>query len=61
MHPFPDLRDIPIPNDADLHHRHQRIENLFARLKDWNRVVTRHVRCLLLFHAACALAATVIS
>lgn len=37
----------------------QRIENMFARLKDWHRIATRYDRCADLFLSACALAATV--
>ncbi|MCA3461653.1 MAG: IS5/IS1182 family transposase, partial [Rhodobacter sp.] len=36
-----------------------RIENMFARLKDWRRIATRYDRCPILFLSACALAATV--
>jgi transposase len=39
--------------------RHK-IENIFARLKDWRRVATRYDRCPILFLSACALAAIVI-
>src|SRR5690606_35038025 len=35
-------RKVPIPHDpATYRHRH-RIENLFARLKDWRRIATRY-------------------
>ena len=39
--------------------RHK-IENMFARIKDWRRIATRYDRCPILFLSACALAATVI-
>ena len=39
--------------------RHK-IENSFARLKDWRRVATRYDRCPKVFLSACALAAVVI-
>ena len=51
---------VPIPHDADLYHLRHRIENMFARLKDWRRIATRYDRCTILFLSACALAATVI-
>jgi transposase len=48
-------RKVPIPHDPDLH----RIENSFARLKDWRRIETRYDRCPKVFLSACALAAVV--
>jgi transposase len=53
-------RKTPIPHDTDLHRKRHRIENTFARLKDWRRFATRYDRCPILFLSACALAATVI-
>lgn len=53
-------RKVPIPHDPDLHRLRHRIENMFARLKDWRRIATRYDRCPILFLSACALAATVI-
>jgi transposase len=53
-------RKVPIPHDADLYRPRHKIENMFARLKNWRRVATRYDRCLILFLSACALAATVI-
>ena len=53
-------RKIHIPHDADLYRQRHKIENMFARLKDWRRVATRYDRCPILFLSACALAATVI-
>lgn len=38
--------------------RHK-IENVFARLKDWRRVVTRYDRCAYTFMSAICIAATV--
>ena len=49
-----------IPHDADLYRQRHKIENMFARLKDWRRISTRYDRCPILFLSACALAATVI-
>ena len=40
-------------------HRHK-IENMFARLKDWRRVSTRYDRCAHTFFSAICIAATVI-
>jgi len=53
-------RKVPIPHDADLYRLRHKIENMFARLKDWRRIATRYDRCPILFLSACALAATVI-
>ena len=40
--------------------RHNRIEIMFGRLKDWRRVATRYDRCPKVFLSAIALAALVI-
>ena len=53
-------RKEPIPHDADLYRQRHRIENMFARLKDWRRIATRYDRCAKTFLSAVALAATVI-
>lgn len=38
-------RKTPIPHDANLYRLRHRIENMFARLKDWRRIATRYDRC----------------
>lgn len=53
-------RKAPIPQDSDLYRLRHRIENMFARLKDWRCIATRYDRCPILFLSACALAANVI-
>jgi transposase len=53
-------RKVTIPHNSDLYRLRHRIENMFARLKDWRRIATRYDRCPILFLSACALAATVI-
>jgi len=53
-------RTVQIPHDAALYRMRHKIENMFARLKDWRRVATRYDRCPILFLSACALAAIVI-
>ena len=53
-------RKVQIPHDAALYRLRHKIENMFARLKDWRRVATRYDRCPILFLSACALAAIVI-
>ena len=52
-------RKVPILHDAELYKSRHRIENSFARLKDWRRVATRYDRCPKVFLSACALAAVV--
>lgn len=53
-------RKTSIPHDQDLYRQRHRIENSFARLKDWRRIATRYDRCPKVFLSACALAAIVI-
>jgi len=53
-------RKVQVPHDAELYRQRHKIENMFARLKDWRRIATRYDRCPILFLCACALAATVI-
>lgn len=52
-------RKTVIAHDADIYRRRHKIENMFARLKDWRRIATRYDRCADLFLSACALAAIV--
>ncbi|MEO0762869.1 MAG: IS5 family transposase [Pseudomonadota bacterium] len=52
-------RKTPIPHDAALYRMRHKIENAFARIKDWRRIATRYDRCPVLFLSACALAVTV--
>ena len=54
------LRKVPVPYDTELYKTRHRIENSFARLKDWRRVATRYDRCPKVFLSACALAAIVL-
>lgn len=53
------MRKVPVPHDAALYKLRHRIENCFARLKDWRRVATRYDRCPKVSLSACALAAIV--
>jgi transposase len=46
--------------DPALYRQRHRIENLFARLKDWRRIHTRYDRCAHTFLSAIALAASFI-
>ena len=52
-------RKAPIQHDEVRYRKRHKIENSFARLKDWRRVATRYDRCPKVFLSACALAAVV--
>lgn len=54
-------RKKPIPHDPKLYAMRHRIENMFARLKDWRRIAMRYDRCAYLYLSAVAIAAIVIS
>ena len=43
-----------------LYKQRHRIENMFARLKDWRRIATRYDRCAHTFFSAICIAATVL-
>lgn len=53
-------RRDPADHDASMYRKRDRVENLFARLKDWRRIATRYDRCGELFLSAICIAATVI-
>ena len=53
-------RLVQIPHDTVLYQKRHRIENMFARIKDWRRIATRYDRCADLYLSACALAAIVL-
>jgi transposase len=49
------------PNyDTKLYRQRHRIENMFAKLKDWRRVATRYDRCAHTFMSAIVIAATML-
>ncbi len=52
-------RKIPIPHDKALYRNRHKVENLFARLKDWRRIATRYDRCAHTFMAAITIAAII--
>lgn len=52
-------RKVPFAYDKTLYRQRHRIENLFARLKDWRRIATRYDRCAHAFFSAICIAATV--
>ncbi len=53
-------RNAQIPYDPVLYKRRHRIENTFARLKDWRRIATRYDRCADLLLSASAWATVVL-
>ncbi|PYE22371.1 IS4 family transposase [Rhizobium sp. PP-CC-3A-592] len=53
-------RNIPYPYDKALYRQRHKVENLFAKLKDWRRIATRYDRCAHTFFSAICIAATVI-
>ena len=52
-------RKVLILHDKVLYRQRHRIENMFARLKDWRRVATRYDRCAHTFFSAICIAAAV--
>ena len=53
-------RKTPFPYDKDIYRQRHRVENLFAKLKDWRRIATRYDRCAHTFFSAICIAATII-
>jgi transposase len=53
-------RKIFIPHDKILYKKRHKIENMFARLKDWRRIATRYDRCAHTFFSAICIACIVI-
>ena len=52
-------RAQPIQYDTMLYRKRHKIENMFARLKDWRRIAMRYDRCAHVFFSAICIAATV--
>lgn len=52
-------RKVPYPYDKDLYRQRHKVENLFAKLKDWRRIATRYDRCAHTFFSAICIAAAV--
>ena len=53
-------RQKPIPHCKATHKKRHRIENLFAKLKDWRRIAMRYDQCAHTFLSPICIAATVI-
>jgi transposase len=52
-------RKAPLDYDKTTYRQRHKIENLFAKLKDWRRISTRYDRCAHTFFSAVCIAATV--
>ena len=52
-------RKVPGTYDAALYRQRHKIENMFAKLKDWRRIATRYDRCAHTFFSAICIAAAV--
>ena len=53
-------RKADIAYDKTLYKQRHKVENMFARLKDWRRIATRYDRCAHTFQAAITIAVIVI-
>jgi len=53
-------RRNPPAYDADVYKRRHKIENMFAKLKDWRRIAMRYDRCAHTFFSAICIACSVI-
>src|SRR3954466_14824173 len=52
-------RKVPYASDRLLDRQRHKVENLFAKLKDWRRIATRYDRCAHTFFSALCIAASV--
>jgi transposase len=52
-------RKAPLDYDRAIYKTRHKIENLFAKLRDWRRIATRYDRCAHTFFSAICIAATV--
>jgi len=52
-------RKMALDYDRALYRQRHKIENLFAKLKDWRRISTRYDRCAHTFFSAICIAAAV--
>jgi transposase len=53
-------RKVPYPYDKLLYRQRHKVENLFAKLKDWRRAATRYDRCAHAYFSAICIAASVV-
>ncbi|BDV39352.1 hypothetical protein DSM21852_26050 [Methylocystis bryophila] len=57
--PLTKNRKNPLDYDRAIYKTRHKIENLFAKLKDWRRIATRYDRCSHTFFSAICIAAVV--
>jgi transposase len=50
---------VPLAYDKTLYRQRHKVENMFAKLKDWRRIATRYDRCAHTFFSAICIAASV--
>jgi transposase len=53
-------RKEDIPYDKELYKKRHKVENMFAKLKDWRRIAMRYDRCAHTFFSAICIACIVI-
>jgi transposase len=53
-------RKRKVEYDTVLYKQRHRVENMFAKLKDWRRIATRYDRCAHTFLSAIQIAATIL-
>jgi transposase len=51
--------NMTVAYDKTLYRQRHKIENMFAKLKDWRRIATRYDRCAHTFFSAICIAAAV--
>jgi transposase len=59
VYPRPKNRKQAIDYDKALYKQRHKVENMFAKLKDWRRIATRYDRCAHTFLSAINIAASV--
>ena len=52
-------RKVQLEYDKTLYKQRHKVENMFAKLKDWRRIHTRYDRCAHTFFSAICIAATI--
>ena len=59
MHPVEAKPQSSYAYNTNLYRQRHKVENLFAKLKDWRRIATRYDRCAHTFFSAICIAAAV--
>jgi len=60
VHPVEAKPQSSVRLRTNLYRQRHKVENLFAKLKDWRRIATRYDRCAHTFFSAICIAAAVI-